>query len=66
MIKDPGHRPGRVFKEGPVDDITPRHYGMCDIYRMFGDMVWVTIPATIVCKQRCHTVHFNRVTAECN
>ena len=35
---------------GPVDNITPCHYGMCDIYRMFGDAVCITIPATAVCK----------------
>ena len=44
----------RYLKEGgPVDDVTPRHYEMCDIYQMFGDAVYVTAPATTVCKQ-CH------------
>ena len=35
----------------PVDNVTPRHYGTCDIYRMFSDTVCITIPAAAVCKQ---------------
>ena len=35
---------------GPVDDITPRHYGTCDIYRMFSDVVYITALATAICK----------------
>ena len=42
-----GHLKGLA---GPADDITPHHYGMCDIYRMFGDAVYVMVPATIICK----------------
>ena len=34
----------------PVDDVTPCHYGVCNIYRIFGDAVYVTAPATAVCK----------------
>ena len=30
----------RYLKRGGlVDDVTPCHYGTCDIYRMFGDAV---------------------------
>ena len=42
-----GHLKGLA---GPADDVTPRHYGMYDIYRMFGDAVYITVPATIICK----------------
>ena len=35
---------------GPVDDVKPCHYRTCDIYRMFSDAVYVTAPATTVCK----------------
>ena len=47
MVKDLKHRPGRVFKQ-LLDDVTPRHDGACDIYRMFGDTVYVTALATAV------------------
>ena len=44
----------RYLKEGGlVGDIMPRHYRMCDIYRMFGDAVHVTVLATVICKQCC-------------
>ena len=39
---------GYLKKGGPVGDVTPCHYGTCDIYRMFGDTVYVTVPATII------------------
>ena len=35
---------------GPVDDVTPHHYGMCDIYWMFSDAVYVMALATAVCR----------------
>ena len=41
----------RYLKEGgQVGDITPCHYGMCDIYQIFGDAVYITVPAMIICK----------------
>ena len=52
MVKDLENRPGRVFK-GLVGDIMLHHYGACDTYWMFGDVVYVTAPVTVVCKQ-CH------------
>ena len=42
-----GHLKGLA---GPADDIMPRHYGMCNIYRMFSDKVYVMVPATVICK----------------
>ena len=33
-----------------VDDVMPLHYRACDIYRIFSDVVYVTAPATAVCK----------------
>ena len=41
----------------PVDDITPCHYRACDIYRIFGDAVYVTAPATTVCKTTSPVLH---------
>ena len=41
----------------PVDDITPRHYGACDIYQIFGDTVYITAPATAVCKMMLPAPH---------
>ena len=51
MVKDLEHRPGKVFKGGGlVDDVMPCHYRTCNIYWMFGDVVYVTAPATTICK----------------
>ena len=43
------------YLRGPADDVTLRHYGMCDICRSFGDAFYVTAPATAVHirKRRC-------------
>ena len=38
-----------IFFKGMVDDITLHHYGACDIYREFGDVVYITVPATAIC-----------------
>ena len=43
---------GEVILKGLVDDISLRHYGAWDIYQEFGDAVYITIPATIVCNVR--------------
>ena len=45
----------RPYLRGPADDVTLRHYGMCDICQRFGDTFCVTAPATVVRvrKQRC-------------
>ena len=45
--KDPDERPGPYLR-GPADDITPHHYGVRGIYRIFGDAVYVMIPATAI------------------
>ena len=42
-------RSGEIILKGPVDDIMLHHYGTCDTYREFGDTVYVTILATIIC-----------------
>ena len=44
-----------LYLRGPADDITLRHYGVCDICRSFGDTFCVMAPATVVriCKQWC-------------
>ena len=42
---------------GPADDVTPHHYGTCNIYRMFSDVVYVTVPATAVCKMALPILH---------
>ena len=43
------------YLRGPADDVTLRHYGVCDICRSFGDTFCITASATVVhvCKQRC-------------
>ena len=42
-----GHLKGLA---GQAHDVTLRHYGMYNIYQMFGDTVYVTVPATVICK----------------
>ena len=42
---------------GPVDDVTPCHYGTCNIYRMFVDVVYITAPATAICKMMLSVPH---------
>ena len=37
-----------VILKGSVDDITLCHYGACDIYREFGDAVYIMVPATTI------------------
>ena len=38
--------------KGSVDDITLCHYGACDIYQEFGDMVYIMVLATVVCSMQ--------------
>ena len=40
-----------------VDDVTPRHNRACDIYQIFGDMVYIMAPATAVCKTTLPALH---------
>ena len=51
--KDPDERPGPYLR-GPTDDVTPRHSGGHGTCRKFSDVVYVTVPATVICirKQR--------------
>ena len=51
MVKRQGMGWGGHFK-GMVDDVTLRHYGVCDIYWEFGDTVYVTVPLTVICSNR--------------
>ena len=37
-----------VILKGLVDDVTLHHHVVFDIFREFGDMVYVTIPATVI------------------
>ena len=41
----------------PIDDVTPHHYGVCNIYQIFGDAVYVTALATAVCKMTSPAPH---------
>ena len=52
--KDHGKRLGPYLR-GPTDDVMPRHYGTRSICQTFGDVVYVTVPATTICgrKRRC-------------
>ena len=46
---------GAVLK-GPVYDVMLRHYGVCDIYQEFGDVVYIMIPATVICNKQMTTL----------
>ena len=61
-------RAREVLLKGLVDDVMLHHHGTCDIYQAFGDAVYITIPATVICNTRttvvvsCATNHITVVT----
>ena len=46
---------GEAVLKGLVYDIMLHHYGTCDIYWEFSDVVYVTIQATVICNKQMMT-----------